>query len=96
MIRCSNARRPFGAWIRLRDNRFRRSPDGFNDDDTAGYQHPDKLSTAKSQEPLRKIRTVGAIDPRGESSCCAKLGLCATALNSLNLRNVSDRPENCT
>jgi hypothetical protein len=58
-------------------------------------QHPDKLSTAKSQVPLRKmVGLSGANDPWGESSWRARLGLCARALNSPNLRNPNDQPEN--
>jgi hypothetical protein len=36
----------------------------------------------------------GAIDPWGESSCRARLGLCAKALDAPNLRNAGDQPEN--
>jgi hypothetical protein len=36
----------------------------------------------------------GAIDPWGESSCRARLGLCAKALDAPNLRNPGDQPEN--
>ena len=38
---------------------------GFNDDDAAGCQHPYKLSTAKSQEPLRKIVGLSGPSIRG-------------------------------
>jgi hypothetical protein len=86
---------PSGARIRLRENRFRRSGEDIHYDDAAGVSIlASRVQLTHRSRCLELSGLSGAIDPWGESTCRARLGLCARALNSPNLRNADDQPEN--